>query len=59
MPNVEVSKSIAKSLLSQKKCSIFDVEKIIVRDNLMLEKTVNNCNNFKKTIIKLYLEWLI
>lgn len=52
MPNVEVSKGIAKSLLSQEKCSIFDVDKIIERDNLMLEKTVNSCNNFKKNYHK-------
>ena len=34
LPDVETNKKITESLLSQEKCSIFDVEKIIERDNL-------------------------
>jgi len=48
LPNVETSKKITECLLSQNECSIFDVEKIIERNNLELEKTVNRCNDIRK-----------
>ena len=34
LPDVETSKKITECLLSQNKCSIFDVEKIIEKNNL-------------------------